>query len=635
MNNAAEEIVLNSSTFKTILDMSNDTAKIQEINRAAEKILDIDYDLVYDFFSSKFKVADEYEYIIVKVRRDFILAQVFCAILLFDTKSDVRLKYELAANILRSDIFVSSPDFVRWETYIPNKTKVQNKCDETDNYVVKTRNARVLVLDDIIIHGRALSQLVDYLINVGLYNLVNVDADSIIVCKDAECINNNLEACLVDKYKKKSARQEYGVTPESWKSLSNKFVEIIQHSGQSYAAFIDSYMVPVDYNCEDALPHYVPELCSSAQKKANIKLKVYYKKDEFKDNMLKHCLRYYTQKLENDLVRRIAIPFVELPFISLQEWRGMYSQISVFKNVKHIKNNGGTHGSVDIFSYKLVSNIASNYFAKELDLVEATSNNLLYSFNLNVTDNVEILKEAYIVYSNLKKANNNMVSESTDDVIGFCTQRVKHLESVKLWKNLVSKTQKAKITTEDLNAMMTKYLAKLNAINEERAKMKEPRLQGMPIASLFEVLRYYSDKYNWNLEPETYWAFYAYIISLWDVGIANYNVDIFKYEGKEYIGGCITDGEQAYHAIMEPMCALEVYILHLIRSYTTNLSDFMKVLNLVIEQNSIEGSWINIENLQAVRKYYRDNQTLNELMHAYPATEEERQKLSQYIRSMI
>lgn len=81
-------------------------------------------------------------------------------------------------------------------------------------------------------------------------------------------------------------------------------------------------------------------------------------------------------------------------------------------------------------------------------------------------------------------------------------------------------------------------------------------------------------EYDWNLKLHHYNNFFAYVLSLWDVGIASYNVDVYTFNKQKYIGGCITDGEQAYHARMEKNSAPEVYALHLLKCHSASASDF-------------------------------------------------------------
>lgn len=637
MNNAFENVNLDGKKFNT-LEVSADASQGEELKKCAKDELGSDYTAVKKFFAEKFGDSEKYEYIIVKVRRAYMLARIFCVILLSEAKDqeneELYKKYKRAAKILRSDIFLSSPDFLNRSDCAENADDISDDAaDETGRVIVKNKTNRILLLDDIIIHGRALSELLEYLVEKQFYEVDHIDVDSIVIFKDAECLSE----CLQNKIRnQQKTDNRINATEKEWKILSNKFVALIQHSAQSYAAFTDSYTLPQDYKFEEHFNYHVKEISSAAQKNADIIMQVFYDDSRFISNSLRKCLRCYKDNSVKCQKRNVVIPFVSLPFMQLENWQKIYKKLDLFKNVKTFNVNKETLGSVDVFSYKLVSNVLSDVYASELHFENATTNNLLYSFDFDVSEHTDDITQIInVINEECSSVSDSAFDDENKGDIDYDTEltALESIYAVNMWREIVSSHTEVP-SQELLCDMVRQFLDTLHAENEKRAKDNKPRLPGIPLYALFVVLRYYHNLYNWNLRDISYWTFYAYVMSLWDVGIASYNVDLFTCKKKKYIGGCMTDGEQAYHALMEESSAAEIFAVHLLGNYTRNSYEFSLKLGDLIRNADETRGMLNSKRLMVVGDYYSKHHSVKELFNIYPATDEQQKELRQRIRAL-
>ena len=470
----------------------------------------------------------------------------------------------------------------------------------------------------------------------------------------AECVQPDLNVALNPKIKK--------VDVVEWKRLSNEIVTLIQVSGQSYAAFTDSYL------CEDAyvVPNSVytqSAVTNNARRIAGVTMDVSY--DDIKNDYgyAWCCTRLYTNTDNNAVIKKIAVPFVSLPLMTIDVWQtyvNKYAPCAYGLDSAVIKNeNKATQDDYKILvrAYKYVSNIATTLYAHTKNLKLLTTDNLYGSFGVTalsekvtkrITNMLYAMKQEYACQNPVKwlvTEKNKYVPETEiidKTSIALETEYMYTLKSVSLWDEVLqSCNSKAtsmheSVSDEMLQSAMDTFLDKLHSINEKNAKGNLPRQQGIPIYALYTVLKCADMQYNWNLKLRSYNDFFAYVLSLWDVGIASYNVDVFTFNKCKYIGGCITDGEQAYHACLEKNCALEVYALHLLKYNSISPSDFRKKITELLEmiKYNTGDDVINKERLKKVAEYYDVNQSLQELYSMYPATEEQQKMVQSYVRDL-
>lgn len=598
----------------------------------AKEILGIaDYTVVYNFFKNNFLRAVQYDYVIVKARRAYMLARIFGMILLYNEEEQNNVEsYRNALTKMRSDVYVYTQAFQ------------------------EQQKQKLLILDDIIIHGRALNELVSYLTENAMCALQDIVVDSIVISATAECVQHNLSTILQKSIKK--------VDVVEWKRLSNEIVTLIQVSGQSYAAFTDSYLCEEGYEVPGSV-YTVSNVENNARHIAGVLMDVEYDNIKTDYAFAWGCTRIYTNTATNAVIKKIAVPFVSLPLMTADEWKSyirkyannLYAPIiNVTRSERKTVQNDY---KLLTQTYKYVSNIASSLYAQTKCLKQLTTNNLFGSFGVTElsTEQIKSVKDmlttmkleqasqkraAWLITCENRYADESMTIDKTN--IAQEVQYMYTLKSVSLWYDVLRscnndavRMQKF-VSVNTLQKAMDTFLDELHSINEKNAMHNLPRQQGIPLYALYTVLKYADIQYNWGLITHMYNDFFAYVLSLWDVGIASYNVDVFTFNQQKYIGGCITDGEQAYHARMEHDSAMEVYALHLLKYNSASTSDFYKKINKLEEivQNNADDNTINKERLKNVAKYYDENQSLQELYNMYPATKEQQKKVQSYVRNL-
>lgn len=623
--------------FDTLENASKNVDYVKYLKENAVRILgSAEYTRVHKFFKNNFLQSAAFDYIVVKARRAYMLAQIFGIILLYEfeqekiagnpnAENDYKICLE-AVGKMHSDVFLSTMEFLEATT---------------------EKHKGLLILDDIIIHGRTLNELLENLLENTDYTVDDIRVNSVVVSKDAECFSTALKECLV----KDTDNAPKYVDASAWKQLSNKFVALIQYSGRSYAAFTDAFECDAEYVPEKEFAYCVSGIESKAQLEANIKMQVYFK-NEYKNLVgLNQCLRYYTRKSDK-INAKIAIPFVSLPMMKVDKWREYYKDVALFNNSNmYIKHRADSvQEKLDVFAYKLISNIASNLYATQLRFTKATTNNLFGSFNIKV-DSIEynnVIKGVKELLKRIETENRKPIfacyttdtpkdsvhPDWSEQALAEETDILTSAESVALWRSVLQQYRTEKVTQVQLRSMLTEYLDVLHSKNEMYAAKKQPRLAGIPLYALFVVLQRFNKQYNWCLESMDYRSFYAYAMSLWDVGIASYNVGVFTFNCEKYIGGCITDGEQAYHALMEKDSSAEVFAVHLLKYYTHSESEYQHKLNELFADIQYTDSMLDSKRLKNVCDYYEANHTVRELMHIYPATKQQQEALRKRITSL-
>lgn len=634
MKNTIETVIssLQSIYANNVLKVQDENGKLKKsakceqysayMRSQAKTVMGItDYTCVYEFFKRNFLRAGDYDYIIVKARRAYMLARIFGIILLYENKGHNDDKYLKALAKLHSDVFIYTQEFK------------------------EHKHKKLLVLDDIVIHGRALNELVAYLTDNNLYTL-----DSIVMSANAECLKYNLRELFSENVQR--------VDNATWKRLSNEIVSLIQVSGQSYAAFTDSYLCDNNFTPANLFDYSVYSVENNARRVAGVNMDVCF--DALRNDYTKgwYCTRIYTNNNEDAVIKKIAVPFVNLPLMPINTWMNYCRKYDLFNKVQYINSNNvyNNFKTAEVV-YKYVSNVASALYACNMQFRQSTTNNLFGSFgvkeiDVNSVSNVQRMlqcmdaerksENTLMWLITHEKQYNDKGTELDSANLLYEVEYLCTLKSVSLWDDVLQSCAdeltrtKESITVQMLQKALDTYLDKLHMLNEKNAKKKLPRLQGIPVYALFTVLKNAALTYNWNLRMSDYNEFCAYLLSVWDVGIASYNVDVFNFKQQTYIGGCITDGEQAYHARMEQNSAMEVYALHLLKYNTANDSDFHKKIGELERKitKSADDSKLDIERLRKVTAYYDENQSLQELYSMYPATPKQQEIVRTYVRGL-
>ena len=411
--------------------------------------------------------------------------------------------------------------------------------------------SKIIIIDDIIIHGRAVNKLINDI------HKVNHEIEIIVEC----CMKYKDMEFTIEPHINTSVGYE-NVTETFWKKTSNQFVDIIQHSGLSYSSFAPMY----HFSCENDLSftsvnnqNGVLSLTSSSQSNQlkghlyiwyKLKSQIKLKDVEIKNNLLFFIRKYtyYNISKGNSFKNSnnsIYVPFTILPFAYFKknDESDIDSAIGEYKRLTYI------------FSIALMDDVAKSKSIK--------GNNIYKCFEP-------------IAFGNRADFNLSFKSKS---ILDFSDDsNILSNESLDVWCNSLKKWESESKIEDNLSLVIDDFIGELHSLNEQRARNKDSRLPGAFIISMLGMLVTITGiDFRKIIEP-----FFSVMISRWDSGIANYTVDYQLYNETVFVGGSITDGEQAYHSGLEPNAEKEIGMFQYIyskcgRDLTLNILDHIKV----------------------------------------------------------
>ena len=388
------------------------------------------------------------------------------------------------------------------------KYKVSENCDIVSDTNICMENfcgkESILIVDDIIIHGRAVTNLYNKLKK----SVRNIDVSAYYMYYNAKLSNdiNVLDYTMV--------------TSAEWHDLSNKLVELILNSRIPYATFTASYYleelshVPLPLkNC------YSTEIRGDSGK--NIMLNVYFDNNcDF--TLLKNinsiaCVREYSyEDGTKTIIPFVIIPEIRIHFLELFSKLDLINDILDESNNIFIKSANYEYKSV-LFSF-MINVFYSKVILKNFDVKNFSLNwqVLLRTFPKDVMDRIlNIDNEIARKFLNL-----NIVYDNNK----------KNIESDYLYKfdfNIPNVIENMDIAKD----YACFWIYNLHCENEKRAITGEDRLYGYSVKKLLSFVN------KSQLEK-----IITALIYVWDIGYGSYS---FK-KIEDTIYSCISDGEQAY-----------------------------------------------------------------------------------------
>ncbi len=564
--------------------VSMETQKLESVNVWKDKLDSANYvfsrfDLESFYNQNKYKevfvnlsklfedsLEGNYDLIIIKERRAFVLFIVYLYII-SKHLDDKKIK-----NILGR--VYSDSDIGRVLLKFKNKKKLN-----------------ILLVDDIIIHGRGLKKL-ELLISSVLHES-RISIFACVKCKDAEYSfegldlqlkfnHDNIDACCVSK--------------SFWKQLSNALVDIIQNSGFSYSTFVPIYSEnesnPVSLFKKNA------EICNLRKNSAQIRnnlngeLALYFNnienKREVDEPLCSYSLiRKYVFNNQSDVNhrsdKRLIVPMVILPFAKVVSFQNCDYTLELIESIAL----GIYKEETNKFSKKLLTSMNKKFESYELS-------DFYHDLVFAKTGNESGISIKYI---------------NGFDAYDACN------DSSDIWVKSLIWEEKLSID-DNVQIMIDDFIHNLHQENERRAIKKLPRLPGAFILTMISCL---CDKYPEKNPKELITAFFKVMISCWDSGMANYTVSTIEVCGECYVGGSITDGEQAYHAPLEPNAFKEIGCLRYIYNYCNNLQSTRDVVECLVNilkcnnEKCLDTSYLN--NLM---DYISNNNHYAELWSLYP-----------------
>lgn len=583
METLTKETDINGDIFSTIRDT---------INKIRWPCLETTpFAHLYEFFANLLSntVYNEYKYILFKTRRSFVLFELFVDIFeeeyqKFNHKS-THTFVELYSDILEkvyNDAAIGGVDFmVGYE---------QNK-------------KHILIVDDILIHGRTLSKLVDDVFP----ELSDEELRVLVFLRntDAQCISDKLNKSLICKH-------TYGVS--EWESTSNAFVVAIQQSGICYSSFAPqhkSIAVP-NFSFSD-FEKFIPEE-NEVTMLSGLKTEIYYpNKKNGRDNRIYKLIRKYEYR-NGDV---LFVPFIVLPSYDITSWENIYglfceklyddnlindTQRGILSSI--LKN--GLEGRYE-FCFKFVSYVLSEMF--------------FYSTISNLEDWSK--RKVIFLHSTFGKDVANIINDIINNLISCKDKVYAKFEAIftqqkdfyLTYDNCSDEENKIfPYKSSDYNhrpvpeKVVNDYISELNSLNERRVVeqgINSKRFYGFDSVYMFENL--YPDSYEQRYE------FLCSFVSRWDCGKSSF-IPIKK---GNVIMGCMADGEQAYHEMLGLKCLEAINCFYQFLRFENNIlskaiSEYKKFVEYC-QDNSNR----HVKELQTVLRYAQNRGEVKGLKNLY------------------
>lgn len=385
-------------------------------------------------------------------------------------------------------------------------------CD-CDCYDLKSSDT-VLISDDIIIHGRAVTRVLESLgtksINATITAFYkNLDATAL----DESCFEYLNSFCVVTS---------------EWHTLSNKLIKLILQSKIPYTTFTYSFAVNQARIISNSIKEY--HIYQPLFEQNGIELIVYFG-DPDQYNLLRilggiPCIRHYTYRnvgrINYEDKVSVYVPFVFISSVSNSVFEVLSSSDKLPISVCRC------------FSSHDYSN---EYKARLLSFI------LSYAYGIVSIDVEDFDNERMSIIKNIISKS---FRHTFDDVLNMCRTDCEDLLS----SSIVFKEE----TSEDevqpdfcgfmskgdntfygssVESIITESISYLHDVNENRAERHENSSWGYKIGDIqHTLLELGLDEYN----------SFAFLCSIWDTGRGAYYFR--EYRGRVY--GCVTDGEQAY-----------------------------------------------------------------------------------------
>lgn len=447
-----------------------------------KSILGDDYERIEEFYRQAC-ITSNYEFKVFLTRRSYVLYRIFLSIF-----TDENPEFHVFGQIFNTHSLCKliSPDY-------------------------PTTNSRVLVLDDIIINGRTVKNVLNQLTESEKFEKIGI-----------WCIVCNTEAKFLDRISDYINHVEY-VTGSEWKILSNKLTKFIVASNIGYVSFVNSFYLnstTSQYIKEKVLTpeSYLPiisldnKLLQELNINANIILYNFYG-DLNKKYDLHTCIRIYEKNAQ-----LTVIPYV---FIA-----------SVYKNgcIEYCKKLLGE------FNLTIPESLV--FHNSEKLIYQWTINQLSFKlydcFLKDVFGNYSGCVESYKIGGSQESTIYHNLEYTSPEITECCNLLIKA-------KNAVNQEG-----SKDLGYMLKKYLTAIHELDETKALSDLPRSIGIRVKDIFNI-------FNQDISSEELTkVVLKEIISSWDIGMSSYVVEEVKTnDNRIIIDGFIRNGEQTYRGYYE------------------------------------------------------------------------------------
>lgn len=405
---------------------------------------------------------------------------------------------------------------------------------------------KLLVVDDIIVYGRAVSNVMR-----DLQDKVKIPKNQIYIwCfyknSMARCISKDVEDRLM----------VYKITSNQiWKKASDVFTEAIVKNGQGYTSFVDTYVLE---NFVDRIPEEKNNLYiigNADQKielptgftvkldvleKFNVQSWIYFPQEIADYPNSVGCIRFYLN--ETDL---LVIPYLFIKDVYVENVYGFVFELLKQYNIQQIPKE--FIEDYDSDSKRLITLFLKwsvNRIGQELIKHLLRNNQMDYNPDFTVLHKETFPFDNEVDIPNQFTWNNTKVEESVPDK-DFC---------LGAFSEIVKKKYEAEqqiLSLDDLKQVYTQYAFYIKEEDERRAALQQNRCLGISAFDSYETVTGIT-----NLEAEAKEEALREVLSLyimqWDIGEASYN--LYEISSSEtgahtFASGLMCNGEQVYKRI--------------------------------------------------------------------------------------
>lgn len=469
---------------------------ICSMEEKAQNILDRNYDILYDYFCNVLEREEEYK--ILRARRCQVLFQIFAPI-----------------------IKMREPDIEIKGKFISNQV--------IDAYIEKFNNSTVVILDDIVIHGRGLSDL--YL-----------ELDPEIENEKVHVYAHKMfrEANSMPQKLKRKIEVDSKIFDWEWRELSTQLVNIIQATVTPYVSFVETYHSKFPILLQNIKDKFIcHKITNEDQRIHNIKSYALFEKDEI-PSLIKNigydaCIRYYT----DDLGKNILIPYVFLKSLSNSNIKTLsdfiYRSLPQEQFSCLIKELKMSINRDDALKYRtiLISILVNRFYGLYLnnkypqmfDLSHSDETLLYLCFDEDISKDIMRLD-----YESIAGLFNNTLE------ITLCDD----LDKTKEDEDLKDRLENAvKLRNNNDDNVLDLYFYCNRQIDEKLVNRNQERKRGLLIKTFYDLLNedsHFASKHQ---------------LEIWDKGVAACDMNVIDTANEKVVCSYARAGEQSFRYIIK------------------------------------------------------------------------------------
>ena len=380
----------------------------------------------------------------------------------------------------------------------------------SDDLTVLKSGDKAIVVDDIIIHGRTVSELYNRLKSMGIEG----SASAFYKKYNAEFLSDE----ILESYQYICGRN---VTESEWHDFSNRLIDLIIKTKIPYTTFTYSFAFEKACALVRKNVYDVVNVKQVTMNESDMKMSVYFDKQYKTDFVLLGnlcnfvCIRQYNSLQDSGY---IYIPFVFISFLDK----------TVFDTLADSFNKISMPSSIiEVFAEDVYS---MEYKARFLSFL------LSYAYGVIAIESGEVdAQRTEVIKSIIGKS----FIHSFEDVLSLSEEQCRKIlmldiKNVQDVPNTLS--EDADFFTDfnvnakcDYTKFITDTIIDLHKENEKRVSNKNKSSWGCKVGDILSTL-------NGNVDA------IGFLISMWDIGKASLS---FRECG-DIVYGCVADGEQAY-----------------------------------------------------------------------------------------